>query len=463
MSGTPRADTVSPRRSISTRRITPVRRGNSESNSHGPTRSRNRSRSRSPEDEGAPGYMQPVPSSVLSASSAEPDRGQLAIAPTASVVGGDRDELMEAVNGDPNVFTVQAVRHVNITVGEVRPSMSTQDVRMELEEMHQSYQERVQHFRREIHQYENHRDLQTHYEIAELQNQLNSAVMTYRSQAETLAEQRIARERTEHDSERIFQNNEHMAEMAAMQTRLQQNQRIMEDAVREHQQAQQQNLQESVIQERERVIAEAQSALQDERIRQNNLIQEMERNRLSQEERLRNAQGIISGLQRTIADQTQMAEDVTRAYQQSFIEHERQQARLARDREEQQKKREDEANRTISKLTAEIFSRDEAQRESPPVPAPDSRIAGGDSMQVNVGGGTPCRRTLEGTPRNRTQELIKVREMKILEDGKQLLLGKTLTEEDILYRLSLLICQEDLHILSIMAKMVKLSSKKLRL
>ena len=249
MSSTPRASPASPRRSVSTRRVVSAGRGSSGGSNYGPARMR--SRSRSPEEENAegqflPGQVSPVPS----ASAVEPDRRQLSIAPTASVVGGDRDELMEAVNSEPDVFTVQSVRHVNITVGEVRPSMSTQDVRLELEEMHRSYQAQAQHFQRELHEYENHRDLQTHYEIAELQNQLNSAVMTYRSQAETLAEQRIARERTEHDSERIFQNNEHMAEMAAMQTRLQQNQRLMEDAVREHQQAQQQNLQESVIQER---------------------------------------------------------------------------------------------------------------------------------------------------------------------------------------------------------------------
>ena len=80
------------------------------------------------------------------------------------------------------------------------------------------------------------------------------------------------------------------------------------------------------------------------------------------------------------------------------------------------------------------------------------------------GGGTPRRRTLEGTPRSRTQELIKVRGMKILENGQELLqAGISLTEEDILNRPSLLICEEDLHILSSMAKMDQFSSTKLRL
>ena len=54
--------------------------------------------------------------------------------------------------------------------------------------------------------------------------------------------------------------------------------------------------------------------------------------------------------------------------------------------------------------------------------------------------------------------------VKILENGQELLqAGISLTEEEILCRPRLLICEEDLHILSIMAKMDQFSSKKLRL
>ena len=406
MSNTPQADAASPHRSMaSTRRITPVR-GSSESSIYGPVRSRNRSRSRSPEQEGGqeeellPGQLSPV----LSARAAEPYRGQLSTrTPAASAVRDDRDELIQAENGEPDVINVHSVQHVNILVGEVP---SAQQVRMEIEEMERGYQARVQHLRNQLHQYESHRNMETHFEIAELQSEHNSAVLAYRHQAEILAEHRIAQERREHDSERIFQNNNHMVEMAAMQSRLERSQRMMEDAVRERQQAQQQDLDEAVIQERERVIAEAQSALQHERLQQDHLIQQMERNRLSQEERLQNAQGIISGLQRTVADQAQMAESVTRAYQQSFLDNERRQALLARDREEQQKQREDEVNQTIAQLIAEIYLRDEAreanasrrqsphplrthfpaQRESHPVSTPNSRFAGGNPMHTNAGG-----------------------------------------------------------------------------
>ena len=88
----------------------------------------------------------------------------------------------------------------------------------------------------------------------------------------------------------------------------------------------------------------------------------------------------------------------------------------------------------------------------------------GETSCIQTLGGTPCRRPLERTPRNRMQELIKVRSMIILEDGKQLLrVGKFLIEEGILDLLSLLTCPKDLHILNIMDKVAQLSSKKLRI
>ena len=137
-----------------------------------------------------------------------------------------------------------------------------QEVRSELAEMHQVYQAQAQYYQRRFQEYENQRNLQTHLEMTELQNQLNAAAMTYRSQAAVFAEQRIAHERSEHNSDRIFQNSEHMAEIAALQNRVQQSQHMMENAVHEHRQALQQRLDQTIIEQRAKVVAETNSVLQ---------------------------------------------------------------------------------------------------------------------------------------------------------------------------------------------------------
>ena len=132
MSDTPR---ISPRRITSSA----DRGGSSRGSQYGPSvRTRSRSPGQFPQ-----GHFSPVP--------------------TASAADHDRDELMDVVDREPDVLVASSVQQQIVAVGDARSPRMMQAIRSELAEMNQAYQAQVQYYQRQFQEYDNHRNLQTHF------------------------------------------------------------------------------------------------------------------------------------------------------------------------------------------------------------------------------------------------------------------------------------------------------------
>ena len=132
-------------------------------------------------------------------------QGNFSIVPTASAVDHDRDELTDVVDREPDVLVASPVQQI-VAVGDARSPGMMQAIRSELAEMNQAYQAQVQYYHRQFQEYDSRRTLQAHLEMTEQQNQFSEAALNYQRQAAIIAEERIAQERTEHQTDRLRQD-----------------------------------------------------------------------------------------------------------------------------------------------------------------------------------------------------------------------------------------------------------------
>ena len=163
-----------------------------------------------------------------------------------------------------------------VSMGDAHGPVVVHELRHELAEIGQAYHYEARAFQRHYQEFTNRHTMQTHLAMIEQHSQFSEAALNYERAAATIAEARIAQERTEHQSDRARQSYEYMTAIIEIQDRVRQREQMLENAQSAYQEALGQHYAQAITAERAQVVADAENILRQERIQQQELAQNME-------------------------------------------------------------------------------------------------------------------------------------------------------------------------------------------